>query len=263
MAAARYYAFFFIVIASTLAGCNNDDEDQPKFGEGSGIKGKINVQNEFQQPLYEERDGINVLFEVGFREFEVTANNTGKWQLAGAPVGTYTITYSKAGYSTIVQDNIALSYTNPNYQIDNLFQQLPTVTITKLPLTDFQDFELDLNSTELGDDTIYSLDLTATMQPAPPPTGQAKGYRIFIGEDENVSPENYIYQEYFSTTDANISQTFDNDWFTSLGLSSGDALFAAIYGDVSFNMERENEDGSLSFPNLSETQGGLASVVLP
>ncbi len=262
MAAARTHAFFFILIASILAGCNGDD-DQPKFGEGSGIKGKINVQNEFQQPLYEERGGINVLLEVGFREFEVTANNVGSWQLAGAPIGTYTITYSKAGYSTIVHDNIVLSYTNPNYPIDNLFQQLPSVTITKLPLTDFQDFELILNSTPLGDDTIYSLDLNATMQPAPPPTGQAKGYRIFIGEDENVSPEDYIYQEYFSTTSANISQTFDNDWFTSLGLSSGDALFAAIYGDVSFNMETENEDGTLSFPNLSETPGGLASVVLP
>lgn len=262
MSTARSYAFFFLLIATLLASCGDDDSSDD-FSEGSGIKGKINVQNEFQQPLYDERSGINVYLEVGFRDFEVVADNVGNWQLAGAPAGTYTITYSKAGFSTIVQEDIALSYTNPNYQLDNRFQKLPSATLTKLPLTDFTDFELALNSTAVGQDTIYTLNLSASMLPSPPPTGQAKGYRIFIGEDENVSPENYIYQEYHSTTIAAISHTYNNEWFTSLDIASGDAIYAAIYGDVSFNLEVENEDSVLTFPNLSEMQGGLASVVLP
>lgn len=262
MATARNYALVFILLASSLISCDDDDPSD-NFGEGSGIKGKVNVENEFQQPLYNERSGIKVFLEVGFRDFEVVADNVGNWQLAGAPVGTYTITYSKDGYSKIVQDDIVLSYTNPNYQLDNRFQKLPSATITKLPLTDFADFELALNSTPVGQDTVYTLNLSATMLPAPPPTGQAKGYRIFIGEDENVSPTNYVYQEYNATTTASISQTYNNEWFTSLGLGSGDAIYAAIYGDVSFNLEVVAADSALTFPNLSAMPGGMASVMLP
>lgn len=262
MAAARNYALVFILLVSSLTSCNDDDPSD-NFGEGSGLKGKVNVQNEFQQPLYNERSGIKVLLEVGYRDFEVVADNVGNWQLAGAPVGTYKITYSKEGYSKIVQNDIALSYTVPKYQLDNKFQKIPSVTITKLPLTDFTDFVLALNSTPVGQDTVYTLNLSATMLPAPPPTGQAKGYRIFIGENENVSPTNYIYQEYKATTSAAISKTYNNDWFTTLGLSSGDAIYAAIYGDVSFNLEFTNADGVMTFPNLSALPGGSASVVLP
>lgn len=262
MAATRNYALVFILLISSLTSCK-DDEPTDNFGEGSGLKGKVNVQNEFQQPLYNERNGIKVLLEVGFRDFEVVADNVGQWQLAEAPVGNYTITYSKEGYSKIVQRNIALSYTNPNYQLDNKFQKIPSATLTELPLTDFTDFELALNSTPVGQDTVYALNLSATMLPAPPPTGQAKGYRIFIGEDETVSPTNYIYQEYKATTSAAISKTYNNDWFTSFGIGSGDAIYAAIYGDASFNLEVVDTDSVRTFPNLSAMPGGLASVVLP
>ena len=262
MASSRKYALPFILLISLLISCNEDDSSGG-LEEGSGIKGKINVQNEFQQPLYNERNGIKVFLEVGYRDFEVVADNVGNWQLAEAPVGTYKITYSKEGFSKITQQDIELSYTHPNYQIDNRFQKLPSVTITQLPLTQFTDFELALNSTPVGQDTVYTLNISATMLPAPPPTGQAKGYRIFIGEDETVSSTNYIYQEHYATTSATISQTYNNDWFTNMGLGSGDAIYAAIYGDVSFNLEVENGDSLLTFPNLSTLSGGLASVVLP
>ncbi len=112
-------------------------------------------------------------------------------------------------------------------------------------------------------DTSFTLDVMATMSPAPPPTGQAKGYRLFIGADADVSPSDYLYQKYFSTTSASIAQSFDNAWFDELGFRSGDAIFASIYADVSFNQETVLKNGSLFFPNLGEMQGSLASVVLP
>jgi hypothetical protein len=244
--------YLLALMAFVFISCGNDD-DGPGFTGESGIKGKINVQNQYQQPLYDERGGIAVFMEVGFREFEVVADNVGRWQLAGAPVGTYTITYSKPGYSTIVQRGISISNVTPNYPVDNQFQQLPTATITKLPLTDFDNFELDLSINEQGmpPDTSFTLNVTATMLPAPPPTGQAKGYRIFIGDNENVSPTDYIFQEHKATTSADIDLTYDNMWFDSLGFKSGDALYAALYGDANFNLEMANPmDSSLVFPNL-------------
>src|SRR5690554_484762 len=262
MATSRNYGLILLLIIASLTSCDDKDTTDD-FGDGSGIKGRINVQNEFEQPLYDDRSGINVKLEVGFRDFDVVANNVGEWQLAGAPTGTYKITYSKAGYSTIVQRGIKLSYTIPVYPVDNMFQKLPSVAITKLPTTQFNDFELALNATPVGQDTIYTLNLSAVMLPAPPPTGHKKKYRIFIGKDETVSSENYLYQEYFNTNSANISQTYDNAWFTEIGIHSGDAIYAAIYGDASFNLEGENDEGETTFPNISVEPGAVSSVVLP
>lgn len=262
MASSRNYVLILLLIVSSLSSCDDKDSEDD-FGTGSGIKGRVNVQNEFEQPLYDDRSGINIAFEVGYRDFDVVADNVGNWQLTGAPAGTYKITYSKAGYSTIVDRGVNLSYTFPKFPIDNQFQKIPSVTITKIPTTQFNDFELALNTTPVGQDTVYILNLSAVMLPAPPPTGHQKGYRIFIGKDENVSSANYLYQEYNSTTSANISQTYDNAWFTEMGIRSGDAIYAAIYGDASFNLEGEDDEGGITFPNIPVEPGAVSSVVLP
>lgn len=262
MAASNKIVYSFLIILLILTGCE-DKETIDDFGNGSGIKGKIHVQNEFEQPLYDKRGGINVHFEVGYRTFDVVGDAQGNWQLAGAPVGTYKITFSKAGYSTIVLRNIKLSYTHPVYAVDNLFQVLPTVSLTKLPSTTFSNFNLNLIGGQGGDTSSYSLELSAVMVPAPPPTGHKKGYRIFIGKDEDTSAENYIYQAYYNTQSAEISHTFDKNWLSEKGISSGDAIYAAIYGDASFDQTYENDKGELVFPNITTEPGAVASVVLP
>lgn len=254
--------YWILLVALVFPSCT-PDKPEDSYGSSTGIKGRVNVQNEFQQPLYSERNAIDVLCHVGFQDLAVTADNVGQWLISGAPLGTYTITYSKAGYSTVVVSNIMVSNTIPKYAIEEGYQKLPTATITKLPLTDFNNFTMDLSYTAQDSDTSYSLEISAVMLPAPPPTGQSKGYRIFIGSDETVSPDNYIYQEYNTTTSANINLTYDSNWFDAQGLTSGQTLYAIIYGDVSFNQEIEKSDGTFIFPNLSQTPSDLASVVLP
>lgn len=252
----------FLLSMLVLASCT-PDEPEDNFAHNSGIKGRVMVQNGFQQPLYDERSGISLELHVGYQDYVVSADNTGDWLLNGAPVGTYTVTASKEGYSEITLRGIKISTTMPNFPIDNGYQKLPTITLTKLPLTDFEDFTMNLDVAVQDSDTVYTLNISATMLPAPPPTGQAKGYRIFIGEDENVSPEHYIFQEYRNTTNAAIDITFDNAWFVEKEISSGDAIYAVIYGDVSFNQVIVKPDSTLVFPNISSMPGGLASVVLP
>src|SRR5690554_2553428 len=149
MTASRIYVLILLLFTSSVMSCE-DKDNTDDFGAGSGIKGKVNVQNEFEQPLYENRSGINVHLEVGYRDFNVVGDNVGNWQLPGAPVGTYKLTFSKAGYSTIVLRDIELSYAFPTYPIDNQFQKLPSVTITKLPTTQFNNFVLALNATPVG-----------------------------------------------------------------------------------------------------------------
>lgn len=258
--------FYPLFLVLALAACNNDD-DIDDFPSTTGIKGKVLTQNEFQQPLYDERSGVQMQLEVGFREFLVDADNVGQWQLGGAPVGTYTITLEKEGYGTIKERGIKISTVNPEFPVYDEFQTIPTFVMTKLPVTQFEAIELDLTFTtetiNSVEDTIWNLDISAAMSPAPPPTGQAKGYRIFWGTDEFLSTENYLYQSHYITNSAAISLYYDDQVFDSLGVQSGDVIYAQFYGDANFNLEYTDQDETLTFPNLAEVPSAIVSVALP
>jgi hypothetical protein len=255
-----FYTLFLLLV---LASCNNDGDDESDFPSSIGIRGKVLTQNEFQQPLYEERDGVELQLEVGFREFFLDADNVGQWQLGGAPVGTYAFTLQKEGYGTIEQRGIRISTVNPEYPVFNGFQTIPTFVLTKLPITQFEGIELDLTFTEMGEDTIWNLDMSAVMSPAPPPTGQAKGYRVFWGTDEFLSTENYLFQAHYTSTSPEIALNYSDQIFDLLGVKSGDVIYAQFYGDANFNLEITNQDGTLTFPNLSAEPSPIVSVALP
>jgi len=255
--------FFTLFLLAILTSCN-DDEENNDFPSSVGIRGKVLTQNEFQQPLYDERNGVELQLEVGFREFFLDADNVGQWQLGGAPVGTYTFTVEKEGFGTLVRRSVKISTVNPEYPVFNGFQTIPTFVLTKLPVTQFQNVELDLTfTTPIEGDTVWNLDLAASLNPGPPPTGQAKGFRVFLGTDELLSTDDYLYQEHYSTTTEEINLNYPDSLFDVLGIQSGDVIYALLYGDANFNLEVENQDGSLTFPNLSEESSEVISVALP
>lgn len=249
-----------------MTGCNDDGDDNP-ISNNVNFKGKIFVQNEFKQPLYDERSDIGILAEAGFQSFPITADALGQYQLSSAPTGTYTLTISKEGFSTIVERGIVMSAISPNFPVEDGFQKLPTYTITKLPTTIFENLDLDLESETVGEepdiDTLFTLTITSTMVPSPPPTGQAKGFRIFIGDGPDVGPDDYLFQEHYTSSDAELEVIFTSEWFDELELQSGDALFASLYGDANFNREIAVAEGDTLFPNLSVEVGATSSVVLP
>lgn len=256
---------FFSLFVFLLVSC--DDDDDAGFSDRTGIRGRILTQNEFQQPLYDERDGVELHLEVGFQEFEVIADNVGQWQRGSTPVGTYTFTVSKDGYGTIERRGVRISTVNPEYPVFNGFQTIPTFVLTERPATQFQNVELDLSFTVQGSDmdadTIWNLDMAAVISPAPPPTGQAKGYRVFWGTDESLSPDNYLFQAHYTTTQEQINLNYNDQIFDLLGIQSGDVIYAQFYGDANFNLEYTTQEGELVFPNISETPSEVFSVALP
>jgi len=260
------YLLSIFVVAIFFASCNEDDSDDD-FPSNVGIRGKILTQNEFQQPLYEERDGVELLLEVGFREFEVEGDNVGRWKLSGAPVGTYTITVEKEGFGTVVYRGIRISTVNPEYPVVEGFQEIPSFTLTEIPTTLIENVMLDLSfetvTTGMETDTIWSLDITGTMNPAPPPTGQAKGCRIFLETDEFVSKSDFIHQEHVASITAEFSTTVPDSVFDANQIGSGDILNVLIYADANFDQVIELQEGEVLFPNLGETPSDLASVALP
>ncbi len=261
-------SLFLCLSCALIWGCNDDDEGD--FSDVVVIEGSVLVQNEFQQPLYDERDGVSVDLKVGFQDFGLAADAIGKYQLSGAPVGTYTGTYSKAGCGTVYSKNLKVSDTNPEFPVYNGAQRLPTVTLTKLPVTSFENVEMDLQITEVTDgtgmviDTVYNLTVTGTMNPPPPPTGQSKGYRIFMGTDDMVSKSNFIDQRFYASTDADFVIEFPDEWFNEFGVTSGDVLGCALYGDANFDYnDTDPSTGLPVFPNTSLSVGAIQSIALP
>jgi len=256
----KFFPILLFGLALGFSSCDDDEDDNPITDDAS-LEGKVRVQNEYQQPLYDERDGILVFMEVGFQSYAVNADNIGNYVLSGAPTGTYTITASKEGFGTIVKEGIQISNISPNFPVQEGNQILPTITITKKPTTEFNDLSLEVNS-NMADPPEYTLTLNSEMNPPPPPTGQSKGFRLFIGQDETVGPENYIYQEHFTSTEAEVEVIYENNWFETLELVQGDAIFAAIYGDANFDQVLVLSNDTI-FPNLTVNVGDISSVVLP
>ncbi|MCH2215181.1 MAG: carboxypeptidase-like regulatory domain-containing protein [Flavobacteriales bacterium] len=256
---------FFFLFVFALISCNDDDEGG--FPSATGIEGRILTQDEFQRPLYEERDSVELQIAVGFNNFEVNGDNVGQWKLSGAPVGTYNITVVKDGFGPVERRNIRISTVTPEYPVFDGFQKLPTFVITEKPNTQFQNVELNLTFdtqvVEMIEDTIWNLNMSALMSPAPPPTGEPKGYRVFWGTDQLLSPENYLFQAHYTSLNENIELNFNDPIFDALGIKSGDMIFAQFYGDSNFNFEYTTEDGRLIFPNISDNPSSVFSVVLP
>ncbi len=252
----------FIAVSLFIAGCNENDSDDD-FPDQTGIQGKVLVQNEFGQPLYEERNGISVLLETGFRSYDLDADNVGYWQVGGAPVGSYTITYKKTGCGTIIARNVLISTTSPVFEVIGGFQQMATPTLTKLANASFSGLNLDLTTNVNGGTTTYTLDVSGTIIPGPPPTGQAKGYRVFLARTSTVSKDNYEFQQHATTTTAAFTTTIDSSVLSELNVVPGQTLYVAVYGDSNFDFSQERPNGSFAFPNLSIEPSAAISVVLP
>lgn len=259
MATLKKYILFLLLGSFLAVSCNENDPDDD-FPSNIGITGRVNAQNEFEQPLWNERNGVEILLETGFRSFSVQGDNTGNFQLAGAPVGNYTITYSKPGFGQRIVRNVNISTTNPSFPIENGFQRIPTVTLTKLPLTEFENVNVALN--ELGGNN-FELTISATMVPGPPANGLQKGYRVFIGNSAQLSSNNYQFQEHGISSTAELSLTYGNGLFDSLNIESGDLIYVILHGDANFDLTEEFPEGVFRFPNITAAPSEVVSVVLP
>lgn len=247
--------------ALVLTSCKGDD-DFPTPPATTSLEGRVFTQNEFGQPLYNERAGVSVYLETGFRTFNIQGNNTGVYRLTNAPTGTYMMRYSKTNYGTIERRGLRVITTNPQFEILDGFQQIPSVTLTKLPTTSFNNVQAVLSG-DPDDDIPFTLTVSATMVPPPPPTGQAKGYRIFVGIGNSVSKQNYIFQKHLTSTAENLQDVLEEELFGSIPNTPGSVLSVVIYGDANFDETYEDETDQVIYPNLSVQPSAVVSVIIP
>lgn len=249
--------FWALIVAPLLISC---DDEIPEPVPSAGIEGRVWTQNEFGQPLHDQRSGVNVFLETGFRNFNLAADQVGRYRLPGAPVGTYRATYSKAGFGKMIVSGLRLNTANPAYEVLNGFHQFPSVTLTQLPITDFSNVNVSLQGG--GAQGPLTLIVTGTMAPAPPPTGQSKGARIFVRSGNTVSKADYDFQKHFTSNTAQFTIELGAELFGTIPNTTGSVISVRLYGDSNFD-ESYNDAGLLVFPNLSLAPSQSISVVLP
>lgn len=261
-------SIFFILFTGILLTSCKDKDAEEDFPNNVSVEGKVHVQNEYAQPLYEEREGVDIYVEKAFRNFSNTTDATGRYQFTGLPIGNYVFQFSKEGYGEVWLQNIELSNIAPNYPTNNGLQVIPSVTLKRKAYTTFENIDLQLTETYIttgGDtDTIYGLTVGANILPAPF-NNQYKGYRIFIGETEDLSFDNYMYQEHGKTNsnDGSLFLELDNEQLDEIGLESGDSIFVRLYGDFPEDVTYTRPDGSTFYPNLLLETSEIESVVYP
>ena len=243
-----------------LAACDEDKEED--FPSNVTLKGSVLTENEYGQPLYDQRGGVTVNFETGYRTFTSTGDALGKYALSSAPVGTYVITYSKPGFGTVEKTGVIISTVDPQYPVDHGAQVLPTVKLVQKSTASFNNLSLDYTWQFSGQDTLITLLVSASMVPAPA-NGLEKGFRVFLAKVPSVSASQYRLQKHFSTTDGDIAVAFDNTLLADSGIKRGDQVYVVLYGDAPQNTQYINSKGTLVFPNLSVQSSEVATLALP
>lgn len=240
--------------------CDDDEFDNPP--PLTSVEGRVFTQNEFGQPLYNERAGVSIYLETEFRNFNLEGNNEGIYRLSNIPTGTYMMRYSKENYGTIERRGLRVINTNPQFEILEGYQQIPSVTLTQLPTTSFNNVQAVLAG-DPDQDIAFTLTLSATMVPPPPPTGQAKGYRIFVGVGNSVSKENHIFQKHMTSTVADLQEVLEEELFEIIPNTPGSVLSVVLYGDANFDETYEDDTDRVIFPNLSVEPSAVVSVIIP
>lgn len=236
------------------SGCqkSNLSEQNPSSGQ---IKGKVLVEDQYGRPLYSDRANVVVKLDRDYDHYQTITSSDGQFQFNGLSVGQYSLSASKSGYSTFWRQ-INFSLFQPKYQTENGAQVIPSLDLVQIPIVNFQDFQLTGNPDNSG------VTIDGTMLPAPPQSGLKAGYRIFIHTDPAVGPSHYLYQEHNTTADGNIHLSLTQSQLSQMGIASGDAVYATIYGDASTDINYLDSAETV-FPALSAHNSGVRSYMMP
>lgn len=203
-----------------------------------------------------DHSGVTVSADTNGTAAATAASATnGKWTLVGLKTGTYTITWTKAGYG--IQKDVEMHFVGGGeayYGSIKTLYQIPLFTVTNLAATA----------------AAPMITCTGTLTGALPPSGVSK-VRIFVGTTASVSsdPATYIYtkrdadQIVSSGTSLSAAITIAT-LESSTGVAAGTTVYLIAYAE-GFSSMRYTDiiTGKDVFPNLNPTPSNVVSVVLP
>jgi len=228
--------------------CSKDNSIEPDPITKVNIVGSVNLYDEGTLPL--DNSGMTVTIEGLSPQISATTDSDGKFRLMDVPYGDYSLRFEKDGYGTYRLLNLAHAEGNDFTSITKSpsLGQISTTQITQL------------TASVSGTDVIIS----ATTSPAGN-TGNRRYIRVFYGETDEVSNENYS-----SFSETMLSQINPKDLtitqakLIDMGFTSGQMVYVKVYGTSFWG--NSYDDPNLNrhvFPNLNATHADAVSFVVP
>jgi hypothetical protein len=188
-------------------------EDLP----GSQFRGSVRLQAEDNS--FEINKNL-VLVRLEGTGFETLTDTAGKWTLNLVPQGTYTIAYSKPGYSTAKRFSV---------RCDGKFP----VIVKPMTLAQLPSYSVDAIETTIIDDSLIITCKTATLA--------MQERRVIIYVDTVMMNSNMLNTYLFTNLDMVIKAGTNSAQiriplsdFTAIGVRSGSTVFVSGFGIVRF-----------------------------
>jgi uncharacterized protein (DUF2141 family) len=269
-----------LLLASVLSlsivfvSCKKDKDPDAIGVSVQNLRGKIVLNEQYGGVNYADRAGATAILSGQFQTYTSTTDDAGRFQFEQLPAGTYSISVSKNGYSTMQINNFTFSPTNPAFPVDGTYQILPTLTLGKKSTFYFDSTMVSLNfniDTILFvppdfieiDTTSVDVIFTSKLLPITPVPFAQRGYRIYVGNGPNLSTSNFLANYHGVTTDGYITKTWTQQEWSALGINLGDVIYVMVKGDSPNEIFYLAPGGQRVYPNLSDSLGIAGAFLIP
>jgi hypothetical protein len=261
-------------LSIVFVSCKKDKDPDAIGVSVPNLRGKIVLNEQYGGVNYNDRAGATALLSGQFQTYTATTDDAGRFQFEQLPSGTYSISVSKNGYTTMQLNNFTFAPTNPAFPVEGTYQILPTLTLgkksqfyfdsTMVSLVYYVDtilfvppdfIEIDTTSV----DVIFSSKMLPTVSV---PFAQ-RGYQIFVGNGPNLNPNNALGRYHGVTTDGYINKTWTQQEWSALGINLGDVIYVMVKGDSPNEIFYLAPGGQRVYPNLSDSLGIAGEYLVP
>ena len=228
-----------------LTNCN-DDEPIPETPKGN-ITGSVIL---YDEAFTSVSDSGMTVFVEGYESKGSITDTGGVYLVAGIPLGTHTLMYTKVNYGT--------------YKIFDfeLKDQNKTVTMIEVPELGEKSSSAVTNLVQVVQGTDANLFISTDPQGS---SSNTTYVRVFLSTDAGVSNTNYeAFTDVVAITSNPAFYTITQAELKSFGFTSGNKIYVKVYGEsIKSNDYVDPADGIRVFPNENPTAANAVSFVMP
>ena len=232
------------------ASCKKEEEcEYPNLTEAA-INGNVSLFDDAQEGLDKSGMAVTIYDASGINPaFTDTSDENGNYSLKDVPFGSYTLSYEKTGYGTVL---FGVNHTNEcrlSTDVQKLFLGQKSTT----------------NITALSAETVAAhVQINLTVYPEGTPENP-RYVRLFFSDQNDVSNSSYTYQSGILFTETNsLTFSLSIGELHGFGFISGETAYLKAYGDSFYSNEYYDVGMERSvFPNTNIVTPPDVDFVVP
>lgn len=244
--------FFLLALLTTLVACNSDSN--PTVTPSAGrLTGKVQLWDDKTSTL-SDNSGVTISIDDLTSTTAVT-DASGTYTFENLPYDVHNLTVTKSGYGTyrlFGVSHVASTTTTVGTVV-------PNIQLGRQSTTSVSSFSYVGSTYNGGPGVSFS----RTLSPAP--SSSNRGFvRYFLSTSPTVSSTSYQYVTPVLSAISNGLSGFSKDDLLNWGFTSGQTVYARIYGDsFQSNTYTDPNTNVRVFPNLNPTTPAAISFVVP